>query len=340
MVRARINELQAEAAGERLAALGRGTGGTGSVRRNLGRLMVRAGYRVAGETAGRPVGPARPPAHAPPEPTVMVAALGRPIRVAAQLHPQQGPWAGIRRGAIEADRLGYDIVYTWDHFFPLYGDRDGPHFECWTMLAAFAEATSRAEIGALVSPMSYRNPNLLADMARTVDHVSNGRLILGIGAGWFRRDYDEYGFDFGTTADRIRAMAVGIDTIHDRLRKLNPAPTRPIPLLIAGSGLRMTLREVAAHADSWHAGFPDRPEEMEPAVNALLGWCAELGRDPADIEWGLGIEPDDLDRFLARDAETYLAMGFRQFTLGFNGPAWSVERGAGFLAWRDERNRA
>ena len=265
---------------------------------------------------------------------------GRPIRIAAQLHPQHGSWEAIRRGAVAADGLGYDVIYTWDHFFPLYGARDGEHFECWTMLAAMAEATSHAELGALVSPMSYRNPHLLADMARTVDHISNGRLILGIGAGWFKRDYDEYGFEFGTVADRIRAMGIGIDAINDRLAKLNPAPTRRIPLLIAGSGRRMTLRRVAQHADSWHAGFPDRPDEMEPAVAALRGWCAEIGRDPTEIEWGLGIEPGDLQRFLARDAETYLAMGFSQFTLGFNGPAWSIERGTDFLAWRDERNLA
>ncbi len=268
------------------------------------------------------------------------AASERPIRIAAQLHPQHGAWAGIRRGAVEADHLGYDIVYTWDHFHPLYGPRDGAHFECWTMLAAFAEATSRAEIGALVSPMSYRNPQLLADMARTVDHISGGRLILGIGAGWFRRDYDEYGYEFGTMADRIRAMGAGIDAIHERLGKLNPPPTRRIPLLIAGTGLRLTLREVAEHADGWHAAFPDRPEELEPAVAALRGYCAEIGRDPTEIEWGLGIEPEDIDRFLASDAETYLAMGFRQFTLGFNGPDWSVERGADFLAWRDKMNVA
>ena len=270
----------------------------------------------------------------------MALTLGRPIRIAAQLHPQHGSWDAIRRGAVAADGLGYDIIYTWDHFFPLYGAPNGEHFECWTMLAALAEATGRAELGALVSPMSYRNPHLLADMARTVDHISNGRLILGIGAGWFKRDYDEYGFQFGSRADRIRAMGAGIAAIRDRLGKLNPAPTRRIPLLIAGGGLRMTLRRVAEHADSWHAGFPERPEEMEPAANALRGWCAEIGRDPDDIEWGLGIEPEDLDGFLARDAETYLQMGFRQFTLGFNGPAWSVEGGADFLAWRDERNRA
>lgn len=270
----------------------------------------------------------------------MDASRGRAIRIAAQLHPQHGSWAAIRRGAVAADALGYDVLYTWDHFFPLYGVRDDAHFECWSLLAAWAEATTRIELGPLVSPVGYRNPNLLADMARTVDHVSGGRVILGIGAGWFQRDYDEYGFPFGTRVDRIRAMGAAIPVIRRRLDRLDPPPVRRMPLLIAGTGLRMTLRDVAAHADGWHARFPDRPSEVEPAVEALLGWCAEIGRDPSDIEWGLGVEPHDLDRFLREDADTYVAMGFRQFTLGFDGPDWTVERGAEWLAWRDERNRA
>ena len=262
----------------------------------------------------------------------------RKIRIAAQVHPQHGTWRGLRDAALRAEDLGYDILYNWDHFFPLYGDRDGAHFECWSLLAAWAEATERIEIGPLVTCNSYRNPNMLADIARTVDHVSDGRVILGLGAGWQRRDYDAYGYEFGTMGERIAALGEALPVITRRLALLNPPPVRPMPILIAGTGVRRTLRLVAEHADAWHAAFPSRPSELEPAVAALRGWCAEVGRDPADIEWSVGIEPDDLDRFLDEDAATYLDMGFTQFTLGFDGPGYDVAAGRRMLAWRDATN--
>jgi probable F420-dependent oxidoreductase len=257
----------------------------------------------------------------------------RPIRIAAQLHPQHGDYPAFRSAVLRSEELGYDVAYTWDHFYPLYGDPDGAHLECWSLLAAAAEATDRIEIGPLVSCVSYRNPNLLADIARTVDRISAGRLILGLGAGWFRRDYEAYGYEFGTVGERLKRLEATISTINTRLSRLNPPPTRRLPIVVGGSGLRKTLRLVATHADGWHAGFPDRPSELEPAVVALEGWCRKLGRDPATIERGVGVEPEDLDRFLAKDAETYLAMGFTQFTLGFNGPDWKVEAGADWLDW-------
>jgi probable F420-dependent oxidoreductase len=260
------------------------------------------------------------------------------IRVAAQLHPQHGTYAAIRQAVQTADSMGFDICYTWDHFFPLYGEPDGPHFECWSTLAAWAEATTRIEIGPLVTCNSYRNPELLADMARTVDQISGGRTILGIGAGWFRRDYDEYGYRFGTVGDRLADLEAALPRIRHRLERLNPLPVRPMPLLIAGVGERRTLRLVARYADSWHAAFPEHPTDLEPKVAALRTWCDVEGRDPTAIEWGLGVEAEDLDRFLADDASTYLEMGFRQFTLGFNGPNWDVAAGRAWLDWRDRLN--
>ena len=264
----------------------------------------------------------------------------RRVRIGVQLQPQHATYAELRQACADAEETGVDVVFTWDHFYPLYGDADGAHFECWTVLAAWAEATSRVEIGALVTCNSYRNPNLLADMARTVDHISDGRLILGIGSGWFERDYDEYGFEFGTFPSRLRDLTRAMPVIEERLARLNPPPVRPMPILIAGVGEQVTLKLVARHATAWHASFPDRPDDLVSKVAALRRHCEAIGRDPADIEWGLGIEPDDIDRFLREDADRYVDMGFTQFTLGYNGPAWTVERGRDVLAWRDERNRS
>jgi alkanesulfonate monooxygenase SsuD/methylene tetrahydromethanopterin reductase-like flavin-dependent oxidoreductase (luciferase family) len=126
--------------------------------------------------------------------------------------------------------------------------------------------------------------------------------------------------------------------IIERLATLNPPPMRRMPILVAGVGQTLTLPIVARHADSWHAFFPDSVEEVLPAVEALGRHCGAIGRDPHDIEWGVGLQPDDLDRFLAEDAERYVELGFTQFTLGFGGPGWRVEGGEAFLAWRDRLN--
>jgi len=262
----------------------------------------------------------------------------RPVRIAAQLHPQHADYADIRRAVAAAEEAGVDVVLNWDHFFPLYGNPTGKHFECWTLLAAWAEATESVEIGALVTCNSYRNPQLLADMARTVDHISDGRLILGIGSGWARRDYDEYGFEFGSAGDRLRALDRDLPLIKRRWDALNPPPTRPIPVLIGGGGEKVTLRIVAEQADIWHSF--GSPESMRRKNAVLDDWCAKVGRDPAEIERSTGVDWGNIKGDPIELAETYHDLGFRLFTFGINGPAYDLGPLREWLSWRDAKNGA
>lgn len=258
-----------------------------------------------------------------------------PIRIGVQLQPQHAPdYAQIRDAVRRCEDLGVDVAFNWDHFYPLYRDPDGAHFECWTMLGAWAEQTSRIEIGALVSCNSYRNPELLADMARTVDHISGGRLILGIGSGWMRKDYDEYGYEFGTAGSRLDDLAAALPRIMARLGKLNPPPTRRIPILIGGQGEKKTLRLVAEYADSWHS-FTNA-ETYPGKADVLARHCAGVGRDPDTIERSSGVQGNDAEA-LVTNAEALARLGVTLMTIGCDGPDYDLGPAAALVRWRDSR---
>ncbi|AXH36525.1 LLM class F420-dependent oxidoreductase [Humibacter sp. BT305] len=261
----------------------------------------------------------------------------RPVRVGVQLAPQHhSSYAEIRDAVVRLEDMGIDVLFNWDHFFPLSGDPEGTHFEGWSMLAAWAEQTSRVQFGPLVTCNSYRNPELLADMARTVDHISKkdgdtGRLIFGIGSGWFERDYVEYGYDFGTVGSRLDALAEDLPRIESRWSKLNPQPTRHIPVLIGGGGEKKTLRLVAKHADIWHS-FSD-VETLNRKLAVLDEWCAKEGRDRSEIEISTAVRADSGGDYSTLDAQ--LEAGVTLFTLSITAPDLDFAAAESLVRWRD-----
>ena len=255
------------------------------------------------------------------------------IKVGVQLHPQRVSYAAYAEAVKATEALGVDTIWNWDHFFPLYGEGDGEHFEGWTLLTAIAMLTSRAEIGTLVTCNSYRKPALLTQMANTVDHISGGRLILGIGAGWFEKDYVEFGYEFGTAGSRLRDLGEALPIIKERMRAELPPPVRNrIPIMIGGGGEKVTLKLIAMHADLWNGFGP--PEEWTRKNRILDNWCAEVGRDPAEIERTVSItREDDIEDSL----DAYAEAGCKHLILMSAVPP-NYDRVNALLAWRDKAN--
>lgn len=264
--------------------------------------------------------------------------MPHPIRFGVQTWPQYTTWAELRATWQLVDRLGYDSAWTFDHFFPIMSDPSGPCLEGWISLTALAAETSRVRLGVLVTGNTYRHPTVLAKMGATLDHTSGGRLIMGLGAGWFEAEHAAYGLPFGTTAERIRRSDEGAEiirrlwteprvTFEGRYYRLRDAYCEPKPvqrprppLMIGGGGEKLMLRVVAKHADGWNTfGTPD---VFRRKLAVLREHCRAVGRDPAGIEvsWA-GTELLDTPPALARArVAEFAAAGVTHFILGVGAP--------------------
>jgi alkanesulfonate monooxygenase SsuD/methylene tetrahydromethanopterin reductase-like flavin-dependent oxidoreductase (luciferase family) len=235
----------------------------------------------------------------------------RKLRFGVQPRPEHVTWADLARAFREADEMGLDSAFTFDHLMPIDG-RPGPCLEGWTSLAALAAKTERIKTGVLVTGNGYRNPALLAKMAATVDQVSNGRLILGMGAGWFEAEYTAYEFPFYTPGERARRLVEAVEVVKvltkppasftGKYYKLQGAPFDPpfvqkphAPLLIGGMGPKVIQPLAARHADIWHFfAKVDDPEGTRRTVTEFDALCRKVGRDPAAVEKAVSLRPADV----------------------------------------------
>ena len=244
------------------------------------------------------------------------------VRVGALLWPQTSSWPALRDAALRADGAGLDSLWTWDHLMSIVGPWEGPILEGWSTLAAFGAITEHPTLGLMVGANTFRNPGLTAKLATTLDHVSGGRAVLGIGGAWFEREHDGFGFDetwgsgFGERLDRLdeavmllRRLLDGERVTHEgrfytmRDALCEPRPVQPkLPILIGGSGPQKTLRTTARYADAWNAS--GTLDELRTKDATLRERCAEVGRNPDEIERTVSVwmvirdDPADAQRVL------------------------------------------
>jgi alkanesulfonate monooxygenase SsuD/methylene tetrahydromethanopterin reductase-like flavin-dependent oxidoreductase (luciferase family) len=236
------------------------------------------------------------------------------LKTGILLWSQAATWPEMVDAAKRVDTLGYDHLWTWDHLYAIFGDPYQPIVEGWAALAGWAMATERTRLGLLVGANTFRNPGVTAKLAATLDHISGGRGILGIGGAWFELEHRAHGIDFGSgfgerldwLDEAVAAMRAVLDGgsatspaggryAFDDLRH-QPLPIqRRLPIMIGGSGEKKTLRTVAKYADMWNAMGP--LEVMAHKVDVLKRHCDEVGRDVNEIEFTLGV------KFTLRDSK-------------------------------------
>jgi alkanesulfonate monooxygenase SsuD/methylene tetrahydromethanopterin reductase-like flavin-dependent oxidoreductase (luciferase family) len=223
-----------------------------------------------------------------------------PFKLGANLWNQHTDWPGFRDAMLRAESLGYDSLWTWDHIYPIIGSPDGPILEAWTAMAAIAALTTRPTVGHLVGANTFRNPALTAKMITTIDHISGGRAVMGIGAAWFEAEHTAFGIEYGSGApERLRWLAEALPILRGMLDGTEPTTSGPryvtaavrndpppiqahLPILIGGAGRKVTLKLVAQYADMNNLGNP--VESLVDAEAALLEHCRTQGRDERTVE--------------------------------------------------------
>jgi alkanesulfonate monooxygenase SsuD/methylene tetrahydromethanopterin reductase-like flavin-dependent oxidoreductase (luciferase family) len=222
------------------------------------------------------------------------------MRFGLQLWSQSTTWPAFRDAARAADAAGWDSVWTWDHLLAIFGPWEQPVFEGWTAMSALAAVTTRVRLGLMVGANTFRNPGVTAKLATTLDHVSEGRAVLGLGAAWFDREHEAFGIQFGASPGErldwldesvmlIRRLLDGerfdhsgpTYTFRDALCEPRPVQSR-LPILIGGAGRRKTLRTVAERADAWNTF--GTVEEARDALEVLAQHAVAVGRDLATLE--------------------------------------------------------
>jgi F420-dependent oxidoreductase-like protein len=275
-----------------------------------------------------------------PRTAMAASTAAKKLHFDVQTPPQHVTYADLLQTWQEADELGFDTAFVFDHVLPIYSDPTGPCFEGWTLLSALAAQTKRVRVGVLVTSNTFRNPAVLAKMVATVDHVSQGRLVLGMGAGWFELEHTAYGIPFSTMSGRAQRLNEGLEvmkllftqeksTYAGKYYQLKEASFEPKtvqkphpPILIGGQGPKLILPVIARHANIWHLRLREvEPEGVKQLSATFDEICRKVGRDPAEVERSVSLRAAQLAEpaeAVRRQIQALADIGIRHFVISLS----------------------